>query len=197
MADGTVVLNQSLLAKTFVNVLVFSNMPEGEQEFQTVADNIRGFFAASDYLDFLSQEWRLNSITLAFNSDFPSFSVEVPFTSGPLAGTSSGDPLSTRTALLASTSLIGVPPNRGRIYLGGLTEAGNDNTGKFNATVRGHAQELIEEFALEGVPTGSNSMFLRIGRRDNAGTIIASNPVQSVVMRANPATIMNRRQGSN
>jgi len=62
----------------------------------------------------------------------------------PVNGTVGGDPVPPNVALLISTSHAGPRPNRGRVYLAGLSEASWDGD-SWDATITGHANTLAND----------------------------------------------------
>lgn len=196
MADGTVVLNYRLFANTQQNVLVFSNMPTTPEGRQTMADAMRASFIVADLPSNRSNNWSWVSVTFIYNDQLPIFSVEVPFTAGALFGLSASDTLAPQTSLLVSTKIVGTPPNRGRIYFGGLTENDNTDLGQWDAGTLANHSDWVSSL-VDGVPyTGGAGMaFLRIGRRNAAGVLTLTNGIETVVAQAVPAIQRRRRQG--
>lgn len=193
MADGTIIFNQRWQGQVIQNVTVWSNIPTTPQDRQSLADALRGSWAT---LLAIRQHglWSLESVTFLYNESLPFYSVEVPFTAGVLNGGHTADALPSQAALLVSTQIVAPPPNRGRVYISGMTEADTLN-GQFIQGALDDAQALVESWA-DGVNYGANAAFLRIARRNPAGVIILSSPVETVVPRVNPAIQRRRRRGT-
>lgn len=193
MADGTIVLNQTLYGNVVQNVTVWNNIREPEPDAQELADAIRLSFANS-WADRAVNNWSLNSITIIYNDALPIWSQEVPFTLGPLTGAVSTSEAANQVACLASTIHDGPPPNRGRIYLAGAGSGQIENSGLWNVVTTTAARTLVEGW-MNGITTSTNQFFLRIGRRDALGTLIQSTQVTAVIARGRPATQRRRRLG--
>lgn len=196
MADGTVVLNQRLLAQTLQNVLVFSNIPEDETGRQTMADAIRSIWNTNIAAGERSNNWQLTNVTFIYNDSLPIYSVDVDFTGGPLLGTSTSFNLPLQTCMLAKTGIVGPPPNRGRVYFGGLVANQLDDLANWGSATMDSAQDFLQDL-VNGVSYtgGAGTAFLRIARRDSSGVITSSNPVETVTMDPVPATQRRRRPG--
>lgn len=193
MADGTIIFNQRWQGQRIKNVTVWSNIPTTPTDRQSLADSLRGIWNSNLGSD-MSDGWSLDSVTYFYNDSAPVFSVEVPFTPGPLVGGSAGNDLPSQVALLLSTQINGPPPNRGRFYLSGMTEFANNAVGQWEQSPRDNARGMLEVWA-GGVSYVTNSAFLRIARRNALGIITLSSPVETVIPRANPATQRRRRRG--
>lgn len=192
MADATFVLNQRLNGEDIKNVLVFSNVVPDVEPLQEWVDSIRALYNTY-VVDRLWTAWSLNSVTVIFNDAPPVYSAEFSFTSGTLTGSVSAEGLPNQVALLVSTSCLEPPPNRGRIYFGGLTEADHAN-GLFSTAAAGDFQALVEAMAA-GVSATAGDIYLRIARRSTAGIITLSNAVQNALGQRTPAIQRSRRLG--
>ena len=195
MADALVTMNQTILGKEVKNVLCFNNITEIASDLQDFADNIRSsweFYVQA----FMSDDWVLENITVSFlSTDTVDYSVDVNFTDGTLTGIEQSDVLPTTNALLVSTQYVGVAPNRGRIYFGGLTE-NNQSDSAWGAGGLFAFRDLVE-FWRDGVSIGSGTAFLRILRRpSDVFPSYVSNPVDNVITRLRPATVRGRRLGT-
>lgn len=190
--DAIVTMRQTLLGKAIANVLCFSNMVEDPVDLQDFADNIRSSYS-THIVASLTSSWALDGISVAFiDATSVLYSVDVSFTSGPLAGTNGTDPLPAQTALLVSTARVGVAPNRGRIYLAGFTEASLTN-GRFTGAAQTDSQNLVNDWR-DGIDIGASQAFLRILRRpSNVFPNYVSAGVEIVSTVGSPATIRNRR----
>lgn len=194
MADATIVFNQTYLNQQIRNVTVWNNFRDPEPDLQELADALRGGYTAGAQAQ-LSLQWSLDSITFVFNDTAPVWSLEVPFTAGPLVGTNNGGDLMTQAALLVRTVHVGPPPNRGRVYFGGIPATALDNAGQWTAAVASTFEDMVQVWA-NGITTDSNQFFLRIASRDAAGIITASSAVTIAEGIENPATQRRRRIGS-
>lgn len=193
MADGTIVLNQTLYGNVVQNVLVFSNIREPEPDAQALADAIRNSFATT-VVGKLVNNWSLDSITIIYNDALPIWSQLIPFTSGPLTGTVTTSEATNQAALLVSTIHDGPPPNRGRIYLAGWGSGQLGGNGRWDPSAVNDAEQLVTGW-MDGITTPTNQFFLRIGRRGPGGDLIQSTQVTNLIARAIPATQRRRRQG--
>lgn len=194
MADALIAMNQSVLGKDFTNVTGWSNVVEDAAELQAFADNLRITWLNVD--QYFHTSWSLNNITVSFISGAEiTHSVIVNFTSGALSGPSGEDPLVPTSCLLASLIYVGPRPNRGRVYLSGLTEASVTNA-LWGPVILSDVQTMIESW-VDGVDSATSQFFLRIVRRPSVKfATYSSNPVSLVVPRANPANQRRRRLGS-
>jgi len=193
MADGTLVLNYSFLGQRMNNVLVFSNVQDDPVQMQAQADAIRGSWS-SLMAPISNVQLTLESITFVFNGDLPIYSIEVPFTLGPVAGSNPGQVIPTQAALLVTTVHSGGKPNRGRLYLPGMVEGSLDAQGRFDASTRADAHDWVESLA-DGVGAAGSIIFLRIARRSPQGVIEISSPVNLIIPREVPAIQRRRRIG--
>jgi hypothetical protein len=190
--DATLVLNQTWLGQQVRNVLVFSNVVVDESELRGFAESIRGLFSTL-VAGHMSASWSLDSVTFVFNETLPIYSIEVPFTSGILIGTSAGSELATQVSLLVSTKYLGAPPNKGRIYFAGLTEFALQD-GLFPQSVVDDFADLVRGL-VDGITGDAQVAFLRIARRAANGTLDTTSPVTHVIGRNIPAVIRRRRLG--
>lgn len=192
MADGLVVFNQSWYGKSIKNVTCFSNFPENPGSFQEFADQLRLQWAAG-LATYQHGAWSLQSVTFITNPGPGQFSFEVTPTLGPLAGDVLTDPLPNQAALLVSTIALSTRPNRGRVYFSGMTEA-HLAIGIWSSASLGAAEEMVSDWAIEGVGHEEGVSFLRIARRLADGSIDVSNPVSQAVGRTVPANQRRRRR---
>jgi len=190
--DATVIVNQTWQNQSVKNVLVFNNILNDPVDLQSFADEFRDIWATT-FIDRQAVTYSLNSLTFQFNEVAPIFSVEVGFTLGQLSGTSNQDELPATDCLLVSTKYVGPAPNKGRIYLAGLTELATGG-GLFLPTTLNDAQALVEKLR-DGVSHNSGDSFLRIARRTPDGLIDSTSPVQIVIAQPVPATMRSRRLG--
>lgn len=194
MADGYLVLNQTLFGEPLKNVLVVSNLVADAQEVQALADSIRADFDLGPH-DQLTTEWSLDSITAVFDPGPGQYSHESSFTLGSLLGTNANQALPNQDCLLVSTSRLGPAPNRGRIYFSGLTEGALDN-GEWSTAAKASFENMVESWATSGIPGQVQTSYLRIGRRDNLGNLTITAPVEAWIARNIPATQRRRRRGA-
>lgn len=192
--DVRVAFNQISQGQDIVNVMCWGNFEEGAEFGQEFADDIRVLYN-THIVGNMHNTWSLTSISVTYFPAGGPYTVTYPFTSGPLVGTGAGDPLPNSTSLLASLVHVGSRPNRGRIYFGGQVEA-SLTSGAFSAGVRSNFADLVEAF-IAGLVVDESTVALRIGRVDpvNPGYDV-TNPVDVVLLRANPAVQRSRRVGA-
>jgi len=193
MGDNTIVLNQILHGNVVKNVLVWNNLLDPEPDAQEIADAIRQGFI-DHVLSNIVNEWSLTSVTFIYNDEAPIYSIEVPFTAGPLQGASTAGATANQMCLLVSTTINGPPPNRGRVYFGGISLGAIDQSGNWALSAQQDYQGMVE-FWRDGITTTNNQIFLRIARRDAAGLVTLSSAVENVIPREVPATQRKRRKG--
>lgn len=196
MADGQVIMEQMLQSQRVQNVFTFTNLPNDSVTRQEWADNFRAQMSIDLPAGTFSNQWLTEGVTFKYNDSFPSFSVTVPFSAGDFTGIGVSA-LANQTALLVSTLYAGQKPNRGRVYFAGNTEQDFDATGRFTGAVRDTRVDFIESLR-DGIlwDGGVQVSQLRIGRVDSQGTLILSNPVETVRGTLVPATQRRRRIGS-
>lgn len=192
MTDVTVVANQTYQGQLVQNVLVFSNMPSDVPSLQQFADAFRGLWS-TQLASEQAPQWQLDNMTFIFNESLPIYSVTLDFTLGVLVGQNVADGLPTQVSCLVSTTYLGEPPNRGRVYFSGLTESGTA-VGLFTSQVYLACQNLVDEW-IDGITYGLNTAFLRIARRLPDGTIEKTNPAEAAIGRDVPAVQRRRRIG--
>lgn len=190
--DAIVTLNQTILGEDVANVLCFGNLTQDPTDLQAFADALRASYATY-VVGELSTDWSLDDLTIAFFSGAQiTYSVNVPFTSGPLVGTETISAMPTTNALLASTSYVGPKPNAGRIYFVGLCENSHSDS-EWDQPTRAAFKSLVESF-ITGLNYGPGDAELRILRRPSAVfASYVSNPVETVTMRRVVATQRRRR----
>lgn len=189
--DVRVVANQLLRLQPIVNVMCWNNVIEDEGQGQEIADLIRQGWVTHLQSE-LSNVWSLQSVSITYFPTAGPYTISYSFTSGPIVGGQSSHDLPAQAALVGSLQHVGPRPNRGRLYLGGWTEAHFEG-GVFNSSARGHVEDMLNDWA-SGVTTGDGDVFLRIGRRDEDGPgYSASSPVEVVIARANPGAVRSRR----
>ena len=193
MADINIVLKQTYRGQQVRNVLTFNNINFPEPEAQELADNIRLAFL-NQVRDRLTSTWSLDGIEMVYNEVAPIFTIDVPFTLGPLTGTNSNLRIATTNALLVSLQSQNPPPNRGRIYFAGLGADSMGTDGLWEPAAISAFQIMVEAWK-DGIATAGSEFFLRIGRKNPSGLITASTPVTSVIGRPIPATQRRRRIG--
>ena len=194
MTDALVALNQTWQGEVVANVLGFSNTAEDEDWLQDFADEIATHWGT--YMEnVLSAEHSLDNITVSFiDGDHISYSVDVPFTGGPVVGTDPADVTASQNALLVSLHYIGARPNRGRIYFCGYTE-GDMLDGIWQNSPLAAAGDFTEAMQ-SGVGPGGELAFLRIIGRPNAERPnYVSSPVSTILPRGRIATQRRRRLG--
>lgn len=191
MADFTSVLNWDFGGRIVKNVLVWDNGEESENFAIRFVESLEESANINAIAGALSNSVSLSSVTVVFNNSFPSWSVELPVTG--VDGGQTGEVLPRANAILVSTQYGGVRPNRGRIYLPGVTETMSESYGQLVSTVVTSLQGYFDALVTDGISVESyGNSYLRIGRRNAAGTITASNPVTAAIVR--PRTRLQRRR---
>lgn len=193
MADVLVTSKQTLFGEDIENVLCFGNLVDSPTILQAFADSFR-----QSYVDFfvnsLVNEWVLRSLVFSFiDATQVLYSIEYNFTDGILTGTNLADNLIAQSCLLVSTQRQNTAPNRGRVYLGGVSDAGL-SAGLFTQATVDAAEDLVQSW-VDGLDIGGSLAQLRILRRPSAKfPSFVSNPIDSVIGRLNPATQRRRRR---
>lgn len=190
---GTIILNQISLNQQVKNVMVIDDMPIDDTERDAFADAFRLEWLSEIPTNQRSDDWSFVGLTFLYNASAPVFSVEVPFTVGPIVGTQ-GSPQASQVALLISTQSVTPKPNRGRVYFPGMPESALDNDGLFTQGVADDSANFIDVLAV-GFNWIDRTSRLLIARRTAQGIITATNNVTSVIGRLNPATQRRRRIG--
>lgn len=195
MADGTIVLNQTYYSQQVRNVLVWNNMVNTPEYRTEMADAIRLSFL-SNVSNACDDGWTLDNVTFIYNDVAPIFSTTTEFSLGPLQGGTAGVAMPTQSCLLVSTSIVGPPPNRGRIYFAGQSknQIGGDSA-QWSASRLLEYQTMVEEWRDGLVLPTAGSSFLRIARRDAAGIITLTSGIQDVTAQPVPAGQSRRRIG--
>lgn len=180
MPLAIVSLNQTLYDKAIANVTCWDNVQEDSAWLQAFADQLRD--TANDHWDnHMVLGWTLDDITVSFiDGDHIDYSVPVSFTSGDLQGNVVTDGMPGGAAALISTSFVGGPPNRGRVYFSGGAESGQAD-GRWDNPMMSDLKEMVEDWAAGYTILGSSTS-LQILRRPSAvfSTYVA-NPVEFVV----------------
>jgi hypothetical protein len=193
MANIQVVISQTLLSKTVLNVTNWQIGSVSDTSIQDLADSLRASYVAH-VQPVLTDNWRFDRIEVREMDGGSPFTIVKEPTLGALIGGSTGDNLPTTVALLVSTSATAPKPNRGRVYFCGLSEISQTNSA-WEPTTLNLFEDLVQEWADGLVVTGGNA-FLRIARVDYGLNIFtANNPVEGVIAQVSPATIRNRRLG--
>lgn len=192
MAVGSVTIKQSILGQEIRNILWYNNLPENEEFLEEIASHIGE--AYSEHTSLFCSSWAVHSVQFTFYPLAGTWSTEYPIPDGPISGTGQSTPAPTQVAILVSTRHVGPPPNRGRIYLGGLPGNFIENDGTFNAGSLVLAASLAD--LLTNLPYNSqaNLAELVVMRRVN-GQPVVWNPVNEVIVREVPATQRRRRLG--
>ena len=192
MADVIVTSNQTLFGKDVKNVLCFGNLFDDPIALQNFADNFRQSYV-DNFVSFIANDWFLNSLTFSFiDTTNVLYSVEYDFTDGFLQGTSNADNLTSQSCLLVSTQRQNTKPNRGRVYLAGVSDS-QLVAGLWLQAALDAAEDLVQSW-VDGVSVGGSDANLRILRRPSAVfPTFVSNSIDSVIPRRSPATQRNRR----
>lgn len=190
--DAILTFLQRSQGEDVANVMCWGNVPTNESALQDLADAIRVRYVSFVQADMVNT-WFLDGIRFTFDPGPGQYSVELGFTSGPLQGSIASDPVPNQAALLVSTAYLGPRPNRGRIYFPGQAE-GNLTAGLFTTATVEAFQDMVIDWAIDGIDYGSGASNLRIARRAADGSIVTSNPITSVVGRTIPAVQRRRRR---
>lgn len=195
MADLQVVLNQTLNGQQIRNVLhFFYTGPNDADGRQDVADFIRSSWVASDFDDSQINNWSLDSCSIRDANSTGPYGL-VSFTGGPLVGKVTTDEAFSQVAMLATLINNGLtPPTRGRIYFGGVNNAGLLSGGLWSNTGLDRCEALVGSW-LSGLTGDAETLSLRIASRNPDGTADVLNVVDNVLVRSNPATQRRRRIG--
>jgi len=195
MADGTIVLNQLLYGQVIQNVLVFNNMVNNPTFRQEAADELRASFAVN-VNSHMDDGWSLQNVTFQYNDVAPIFSVDTDFTNGILTGQVAGGSMPTQSSLLVSTLAIGNPPNRGRIYFGGISRGNLDaDSARWEQAALDSFETMVTAWTTGIALATQGEIFLRIARRDAAGIITLTSGIEEVRPRDIPAGQSRRRIG--
>lgn len=196
MAIYRVSVLQSALGQSMMNVLHYesSTVLSGADAVE-VADEIRAEYLADFTYSSLSGLWSYVGIELrkVDTPDEPAWSVAP--TAGALEGDSPENLLPLQVALLVSGTALTTFPRRVRTYHVGLTEA-NVVGGMFDTTI-------VDKFvgfntrinSIAGVGFTMNRLAVRYGTGEDAGIVVASNPIVAYQGNFVPATQRRRRPG--
>jgi hypothetical protein len=192
MADVIVTSNQRLFNKPVKNVLCFGNLVDDPVILQTFANSFRASYV-QHINNFLATEWSLDNLTFSFiDATTVLYSVTYDFDLGVLVGGNTADNIAAQTALLVSTQRQNTKPNRGRVYIAGVTDQHLAN-GLFVQSVLDAAENLVDQWRT-GLDIGGSTSNLRILRRPSASfPNYVSNGVDSVIPRPSPAVQRSRR----
>lgn len=196
MAIYRVSVLQSALGQAMMNVLHYeSSTALSGADAVEVADELRAEYLANFTYSALSSAWSYVGIELrrVDTPDEPAWSVAP--TAGALNGDSPDNLLPLQVALLVSGTALTTFPRRVRTYHVGLTEAAVVG-GMFDA-------ELVSVFvdfntrinSIAGVGFTMNRLAVRYGTGEDAGVVVASNPVVAYQGNLVPATQRRRRPG--
>jgi len=164
------------------NVLVFSGGSESEAFALAFGVAVEENAAILSLVDALGAQCSLTSLLVRFNNSTPGWSVEVPIT--PIPGGEGGQSLPLQNCILVSTVHAGVPPNRGRIYLPGLTEDLTAGAGVVGSATVTQIQTAMDDIVLNGIfVEGFGSCTLLIAHRTTAGYLAAANEVSAAIVR--------------
>jgi len=119
-----VTLNQTMGSVVMANVLDYATSGDPTtSDIQALVDAIRAAYVANIQA-ILSNTWTLESADVRQVNITNQPTVAYSFTSGALSGSSAADPFPSNTSALISKAADTVKPNRGRMYVGGITENG-------------------------------------------------------------------------
>jgi len=194
MANYQVTFNQIVGTKPIVNVF-YMTTTGGTPDGQAFADDFRAALVAYSCDDNQSNAWSATGLSLRQMDGGGAFSLDYPFTSGALVGADASGALPAGSCLLVSLQSENARPNRGRVYVGGLSENALSG-GLFPVGARTPWRDLFNDYANGRVVSGVE-WSLRIARPDFIGnTWTLDNPVDVVAARQNPASQRRRRLGA-
>ena len=175
------------------NVIHYAGGDAVQANAQAIADQIRVLYA-THMTSRLSTTWSARGITAKELDVVSNPTIEYPFTSGSIAGASTGETLPSQMALLARFISYTARPNRGRMYLPGFTE-GDMASGQWHTNTLSAALAFAN--GLLDLPTTLTlGMALTITRVDKVtGVLVGSNIVENVATEPIPATQRRRRIG--
>ena len=192
MTDAIVVMKQTFNGRAMQSAICFNNFSDPPTDLQEFADLIRSSYAAGPRTH-LGESWSLNSIAVSLlGTDSILYTIDQPFTSGPLDGDNTAEAGVNTNCLLVSTGYTGPKPNRGRTYFTGVTENGLVG-GLYNPNPRDEFVEMVEAWR-DGIVTASSTHFMRILRRPSTKfPAYVSSPVETVISVNSPGTQRRRR----
>lgn len=181
----SVMIRQVWQGQDIANVLWFDQENVGTAAIQNTVDQIAAVF--DELLQpILSTQWEGNDMLVrVFDGDAPFSTVYAP-AGWPIVGVINAADLPRNVALLIATSSDGARPNRGRIFLGGLTEAGWSD-GTWEATYLAAAEAAAEAL------TDLEDTDWVIARPNYTLNTAISNPVTSWLARGFPGSQRGRR----
>lgn len=188
--DVNILFKWLWFGKEMLNVFTTSNADESPSWLELFVEGLESMGEFGDYVSILNSTITLNEVGMRLTTGGEIVTHWFPL---GLPGVVGGEPCPPIVAPVISFQYAGTRPNRGRCYQPGLSEASCDD-GLVDSAFRTAVQTFFESWALSGVPvSGFGDTFLRIGRRNEMGSIISSNPVTSVICRQNPGRMGSRR----
>lgn len=191
MANVEVTLNQTLYNQSIFNV---QNWQVPDTSFVTLQELANGIRASFDAVltDWHTSNWTLEDISVrVFDGNEP-FTTVIPFSAGPLVGTALSNAVAPENSCMVALSYVGVKPNRGRQYHGGMVE--------FAWEGNRWAADLITDFVayynalIAGVGTSAGTCILRIARKDYANNVwLLDNPVETAIPNIRNKTLDSRK----
>ena len=182
------------LSQEFRNVFYYQTTvgAPSTSEWQDIADEIR-----TDFYNEL-RTFVVNSITLT-GIDYRQvdvaglFTISQPFTSGPQAGSVSGQMVPTQVAMVVSNKGATAPPNRGRTYLGGWPIA-STTSGLFTSSYTDAAEAFID--LQSNLNSGGTNPLSRVAVRWNTShtVVTAYNDLSGAASVAQPIPATQRRR---
>lgn len=191
MPDVQVQIRQTYFTKLVMNVTNW-DFPDFETlTIQEFADAVRATYVTNVVAD-MSNNWTLDGLNVRIFNGAGPYSIDVAFTSGQLTGTNTNHFLPRQVALLIATTHLGPPPNRGRIFFPGLTEAPSDE-GSWDTATLIRYRDLVEDW-IGGLSTTAGNCSLLIANVDYVNNVFTNRNLAEGALARNPAaTIRNRR----
>lgn len=175
------------------NVLHYKAVATNPAVTQATADDmdatIKAALTASGLRSSLSDQWKLENVTVqaAYSNTLP----EYTGSGAAVAGTSTANPLPAQNALVVTLRTANVGRSyRGRVYLGGFTEAATGVTGQALVATMTDCEDFINGISSMAIDPSSAVVTLAVGSR----VLQTANIVTSVVVRDSVFDIQRRRR---
>lgn len=194
MAFYEVVLNFTIDGEVMQNVIHYDITGETSDDFSGYADSIRASFVGN-ILPVIVPSMSFNDVT--FRLDVPGgVGFTVPFTAGPIAGSAADDNYAGQLALIVrKIAQSSVRPNKGRMYIGGVSSYALEGSGRWALNASTLAQDYMT--GLLQLDSGFGGIALMQIKASNplAPNTVPYNPVQVMQALGIPGTQRRRRQG--